>query len=518
VSYKVSGWIANALLGYAARKPNPTFEKCVETQKELLLSLVGKASPTRFGVDHDFADIKDVTQFQALVPMRDYSDFWETYWSKTFPILDDVTWPGRIPYFAKTSGTTTGKSKFLPCSLDRVSADNRAGLQVIIEHLRSRPKSKALLGRYFMFAGSPNLENLGDGIYAGELSGISANERPFWAGASRYYPPNVLAQITDWNEKVRLLSKDCLDKNIRAISGLPSWLKLLLVRVFDNDPERRQQLREYFPDLEMIVHGGMSFDPYRNFFDQINEHQHVDFREIYAASEGFFGVSDQTPEEGMRLISDSGVFYEFVRLDEFYSPNPRRYWLQNIQNGVDYTLVVSTCAGLWSYVVGDVIKFTNKDKLRFKFSGRLSQTLSTFGEKVLNDEIEQAVSTAASSLGYNIDDFCVYSAFVDDKKSIGRYQFFIETDTTDNQAIKLLAEAIDDHLKKTNSGYDTRRKNNLGIVEPVVNLMRKGTFEFWMSAKGKAGGQHKVPRVINRQQSAELQSLAQARQTSASGI
>ncbi len=510
VMYKVSGWLAHFLLRHAAKKPNPTFEKSVEMQEELLLAMVGQASQTRFGIDHNFAEIKDVAQFQGQVQIRDYSDFWDGYWKDAFPILEDVTWPGRIPYFAKTSGTTTGKSKFLPCSLTRVSADNRAGLQVLIEHLRSRPRSTALLGRYFMFAGSPNLERLGDGIYAGELSGISASERPFWAGSSRYYLPKSLAQLADWNDKEIMLSKDCLGKDIRSISGLPSWMKLLIVRVFDNNPGRRRQLREFFPDLELIVHGGMSFDPYREFFDQINEQKLVDFREIYAASEGFFGVSDSAAADGMRLLVDSGVFYEFVELDQLHSPSPQRHWLNDVQNDVDYALIVSTCAGLWSYVVGDIIKFTDKDKLRFRFSGRLSQTLSTFGEKVLNEEVEIAVAIAAKNIGSNFADFSVYCAFVDVENSIGRYEFFIESDVDDPAKNELLAKTIDDNLRRTNSGYDTRRKNELSIVEPVVTMLPKGAFESWMNSKGKAGGQHKVPRVIHREQSEELLSSAYA--------
>lgn len=501
--YELTGFLAEVFLKQAAKWPTPSFVQSSNLQRKTLLSLVAKAQNTQFGQDHEFAQIGSVDDFQHRVPIRDYTKFWTTYWQPTFPNLDNISWPGRIPYFAKTSGTTTGKSKFLPCSFERVKSDNKAGVQVLLEHFRNKPESTALRGRYFMFGGSPKLEQLAPGVLAGELSGIAANETPKWAGRDRYYPPERLAQLEDWTTKIDTLSADSLTQNIRAISGLPSWLKLLFTKMFEDHPAKPQRLKAFFPSLQLIVHGGMSFDPYRAFFEEISENDHTDFREIYAASEGFFGISDGAYGEGMRLIVDNDIFYEFVRLEDYHLPNPERFWLENIEDNVDYALIVTTCAGLWSYVVGDIIRFVDKSRLRFLFSGRLSQTLSMFGEKVLNQEVETAVASATTALGLAPNDFSLFSAFTQDDDSLGRYTFYVELAPMSDAATALAGE-IDTTLKSLNSGYAARRLNDVSMVAPQVVFLRQGGFEAWMNAKGKAGGQHKVPRVISPEQAGEL--------------
>lgn len=467
-------------------------------QQEILTSLIQRAESTQFGIDHGFKDIQSIEAYQAKVKPRDYSDFWTEYWESSFPNLVNVTWPSKIPYFAKTSGTTSGKSKYIPCTLEMVKANNSAGLQVLIAHFRNKPKSKALSGRYFMFAGSPNLEQLAENVFAGELSGISARETPSWAGKERYYPPNALAQIKDWKQKLDKISGDCLDKNIRAVSGLPSWLQILFLRIFKDNPADQSTLKTYFPKLELIVHGGMSFEPYRGYFETITKAADIDFREIYAASEGFFAISDRKYGEGLRLIPDNGIFYEFIPLADFHQPKPQRYWLENVVDDVDYVLLVSTCAGLWSYVVGDIVRFTDCKNLRLLFSGRLSQTLSMFGEKVLNEEVEAALTQALKTHNLSLKDFTVYASFLAEDASKGIHTYLIELMEPTVGIEAELAKTIDKNLITINSGYATRRKNDIGIVGPRVVLGRKGLFEDWMKSKGKTGGQNKVPRVVGK--------------------
>lgn len=506
--YKFAGKLFGLLLRrYAAKKPI-SHEEALRVQEELLLGLVKRAAKTKFGIDHGFGDVTTISKFQRNVPVRDYQAFWKEYWSDKFPLLDNTTWPGRIFYFAKTSGTTTGKSKFIPCSKDMVKSNNAGGLQVVIEHLRNRPDSKVLEGRTFLFAGSPDLDELAQGVFAGELSGIAARETPRWAGRDRYYPPENLAVLKDWEEKLEKISVDCLDKDIRAISGLPSWLQILFEKIFANSPERSRNLKCYFPDLELIVHGGMGFKPYHGYFQNIVGDSRVDFREVYAASEGFFAIADRGYDEGLRLIVDNGIFYEFVKADEMGEGSAKRYWLGDIEKDINYAIIVTTCAGLWGYVVGDIIRFTDIENLRILFAGRLSQTLSVFGEKIVNEELEVAVAVAAAKMGLNFHDFAVGSVFLKNTTAKGQHKFIVEFEETLTRQQQLkLAKIIDGELGKSNSGYATRRKNEVNIIAPVVVSVPSGTFAKWMDAKGKMGGQNKVPRVLEQEQLDDLLKL-----------
>lgn len=500
--YMLVGRLATPVVRFfASRAPKPR-TAIIESQVKTLRQLVRTARGTQFGRDHGFAKIRDVQDYQASVPVRDYEDFQQRYWASDFPVLDDVTWPGRIPYFAKTSGTTSGKSKFIPCTLAMVRANNRAGTHVIMAHFHAMPKSRILLGRYFMFAGSPNLEELAPNVFAGELSGIAARETPFWAGRDRYYPPAELAVITDWQEKLKLISEDCVDKNIRAISGLPSWLSILFARMAERSPHEATRLSNWFPDLQLIVHGGMSLEPYRDQFSSLTRDLEVDFREVYAASEGFFAVSDGAQDEGMRLITNCGVFYEFIPLDRYQSDNPPRHWLAEVVTGVDYVLVVTTCAGLWSYVVGDIVRFVDVEDFRLRFAGRISQTLSKFGEKVLNEEVEAVFAKVAQDHGLELNDFAICPQFEDNK---GRYVLLMETKASNTSADSVrLAADIDLALQAANSGYATRRLNDVAILPPILHMLPVGSFAAWMESKGQAGGQHKVPRTFSEKQMREL--------------
>jgi len=506
--YKFTGKLFLFFLRFYASAKPVKYQAAVEMQQKTLLSLLRTAENTKFGTDHRFGEITSVPVYQNNVRIRSYQAFWKEYWSRNFPTLDNVTWPGPIVYFARTSGTTTGKSKFIPCSSEMVKSNNSAGLQVVIEHLRNRPESKVLQGRTFLFAGSPELDELKEGVFAGELSGIAARETPSWAGRDRYYPSEDLARMKDWGEKLERISSDCLDKDIRAISGLPSWLQILFDKIFANAHKRGTDLKSYFPDLELIVHGGMSFKPYYDYFNKITQNSGIDFREVYAASEGFFAIADRNYGEGLKLVVNNGIFYEFVKTDEINDVNAKRYWLESIEENIDYAIIVTTNAGLWSYVVGDTIKFTDKEDLRILFSGRLSQTLSVFGEKIVNEEVEAAIATASKKMGLNFHDFAVGSVFTKEATTKGQHIFIIEfQETLDDECEQGLAKIIDKELIKTNSSYATRRNNEISILSPTVISTPNGTFEKWMDTKKKMGGQNKVPRVLNQQQLDELLEL-----------
>ena len=309
--YKLTGWVGGVGLKAYARRRKPLADPATAQERQLL-KLVNAAKNTTFGHDHDFAEISSVADYQRRVPIRTFEDFWADYWSEPFPRLENVTWPGTIRYFARSSGTTTGESKHIPCSDDMITANNRGGLEVVLAHLQNNPNSRVSAGRTFLFGGSPALDELAPGIFAGELSGIAARETPSWAGNDRYYPPPDLAAITDWGEKVERFAADCVGKNIRAISVVPTWLQVLFDRAFEIADCEDRRLVSLFPDLELITHGGINFAPYAEAFNELLAGSHAELREVCAASEGFIAVADRDPGQGMKILLDNGLFFEFI--------------------------------------------------------------------------------------------------------------------------------------------------------------------------------------------------------------
>lgn len=510
----ISSWIFNMILGLGAQGKLIGKPEAGIIQKKQLLKLLRKAKNTKFGLDHHFANIESVEGYQINVPLRSYNEFWEQYWKSDFPKLENVTWPGVVPYFAKSSGTTTGKSKYIPCSLEMVKANNYAGFQVVFHHFRNKPNSKLLLGRTFLFGGSPDLEKLDENIYCGELSGIAAKETPWWVNKDIYYPPSPLAKIKNWEEKVDALSTDCLGKNIRSIGGVPPWLQILFERIFDKSQSKSRKLADYFPDLELVTYGGVSFTPYLEYFQKILDGTHADLREIYAASEGFIAIADQEAGQGMRMIVNNGIFYEFVKADEIHSDNPKRYWMQDVEEGVDYAVIVSTCAGLWGYIIGDLIRFVDLENLRILVSGRISQTLSVFGEHIVNEELERAVAFAANKQGFSVRDFAVCSIMSKSGETNGYHQYVLEADRAlSDDEEKQVSHFIDMTLKEENADYAAKRYNNIAISPPHVSIVAKGTFQAWMREYGKLGGQNKVPRVTDKKIIGELIEVSAAKNT-----
>ena len=488
--YKITGWLGGlGLKAYARRNRKPIAP--TRAQQHQLLELVAKAKDTKFGVDHDFANITTVAEYQSRVPIRTFGQFWADYWSEPFPQLGNVTWPGTIRYFARSSGTTTGESKHIPCSDEMIKANNRGGFEVVIEHLRNNPNSRVSAGRTFLFGGSPTLDELAPGIFAGELSGIAARETPSIAGRDRYYPPPELAAIDDWNTKVDRFAQDCIGKNIRSISGVPTWLQVLFDRAFESAGIDDRRLVSLFPELELITHGGINFEPYQDAFNKLLEGSHAELREVYAASESFIAVADRGPGEGMRLLLDNGLFYEFIDADHLDQPNPKRRWIDNVELDTNYAMIITSCAGLWSYALGDLVRFVDLVTPRILVAGRVSQTMSTFGEHVTGEQLDIAVATAARHLGVTVNDFAIAPVFGTDQ-AVGRHRYIIEIEGTPDGD---LGEAIDASLAEQNADYRTKRTNDIVLSAPEVRTVRPGTVASWMTANGKAGGQRKVPRV-----------------------
>lgn len=472
-------------------------QDAVEAQRQELLKLVRKAERTRFGQDHHFQSIGKVEDYQKRVPLRTYNQHWDEYWKESFPRLQNCTWPDLMPYFAVSSGTSSGKVKYIPCSMDMVRSNKRAALDIFVHHLRNRPSSRVFDGKSFVLGGSTDLKEQAPGIYSGDISGIAAKNVPWWI-RRWYFPPASLTFIADWEEKIERLAPLALQEDIRFMSGAPGWMTLLLEKLAALKGEGRR-IKDVFPKLELITHGGVSLNPYRKRFEAMLEGSRAEMREVYPASEGFVAIADRGPQQGLRLLADNGLFYEFVPVEELGRAEPTRHWLGTVETGVDYAIVLTTCAGLWSYVIGDVVRFVDRAPPRLLITGRTSYMLSSFGEHLTGELIETCVLAAADAIGAEVSEFSVGTVFAEQTGGeLGHHVYVVEFGEAIEEAARVGAftAAVDRELAQRNEDYDERRVIARGVGAPVVHAVPPGTFAAWMKSEGKLGGQNKVPRVI----------------------
>ncbi|MDE0333916.1 MAG: GH3 auxin-responsive promoter family protein [Defluviicoccus sp.] len=485
---------ARRRLGHLARTDPPA------VQRGVLSSLVRRARGTRFGRDHEFAAVRSLDDYRSRVPLRDYDAFWESYWRMPFPHLYGCTWPGPIPWFAVSSGTSTGTTKFIPVSREMRRSNVRAGAELLVHHLAGRSDSRLLAGRVFMLGGSTGLVRRAPGVFSGDLSGIAAATMPGWARL-RYFPPRELEDIADWEAKVERFAERSLETEITAVAGTPSWLLIFFERLAEIAGGKR--IADIWPGLELLSHGGVAWAPYRDRFAALLEGSRAETREVYPASEGFFAVADRGDGDGLRLLLDTGIFYEFVPLDRLDSPNPDCRWIGDVEPGVNYALAVTTCAGLWRYLVGDTVTVIERSPPRVLVTGRTSYMLSAFGEHVIGIEVERAVAEAARAIGATVADFAAGSVFPEKTGARGGHLYIVELgarggeEGPDDERDARFAERLDATLCRLNDDYAAHRAGGYGMDAARVRILAPGGFAAWMKSRGKLGGQNKVPRIVN---------------------
>ena len=473
------------------------------TQERTLLQLVHVARDTRFGREHDFARIRTVADFQQRVPLRDYEAFWSEYWRGPFPFLQGATWPEPIPYFALSSGTTSGATKYLPLSRRMLKSNTKAALTSLAWFLAEHPGTPLLAGRLFFLGGSTDLVDLGAAhagtprpqqgkVLGGDLSGVASVEASAWMRP--YTFPHVeTALMKDWEQKMTVLARTAASLPITMLSGVPSWMLVLFERL--RQVTGKERIAEIWPSLRLVIHGGTKFDPYRELFRQQIGSDQVHFTEVYPASEAYIAAQDH--RSGLlRLIPDVDVFYEFVPVEDLDSPHPARHTLADLEVGVNYAVVLTTCAGLWGYVLGDTVVFERRRPPLLRFSGRTKYFLSAFGEHLISEEVERAVTEAAAATGCAVVDFHVGPIFSDDAARPGWHRYLVEFAGTAPEAARFARE-IDGVLGRLNEDYQAHRQSDLAMLPPEVVVVRRGGFADWMRAHGKLGGQHKVPRMDN---------------------
>jgi hypothetical protein len=485
---------ADAAFGHYARRRVAWLDRCrvAEVQRRTLRQLLRYAQDTRFGRAHRFERLRTVADYQQRVPLRDYEAFWKDYWQPAFPVLDNVTWPGRIPYFALSSGTTSGTTKYIPVSWAMVRANRTAALTTLALFRAAHPEGSLFTGRFFFLGGSSDLARLAPGVRAGDLSGIAAREvasvlRPYT------FPPLELALLRDWETKMQRLVEHSAALPITVVSGVPSWLLLLFERLLQATGKGR--LADVWPALRLVIHGGTKFDPYRALVRRLIGSDAVRFLETYPASEGYVAAED--PRFALlRLLPDHGVFFEFVPVEDLGKDRPARHTVADLEPGVPYAVALTTCAGLWSYILGDTVCFERRSPPLLRFTGRTRYFLSAFGEHLISEEVERAVAAAAAATGAEVVDFHVGPLFPEQPGTPGRHLYLIEFARPPADLDRFTAE-LDGTLGRLNEDYAAHRAGDLTLRAPAVCCVRRGGFAAWLRSKGKLGGQHKLPRMDN---------------------
>lgn len=474
-------------------------------QLETLFRLVRKAAQTRFGQDHQFHRIESLNQYQRLVPIRNYEQFWTEYWQSAYPRLDGVTWPGQIPYYALSSGTTSGATKYIPVSREMLRSNQKAAYTTMSLFRHFRPRSSTFNGKFFFLGGSTELRKQDDGSLAGDLSGIAALELAECLRGYTY-PPLELARIGDWEVKMPRMAEQVVREPITALSGIPSWMLLLFDQM--KKVSGKSTISEIWPELRLLVHGGIKFDPYRELFLKEVGSDKVTYIETYPCSEGFVATEDPRYQL-LRLVPDHDIFFEFVPVAELDQERPTRHYLGNVEVGVQYAPLLTTCAGLWSFLVGDTIVFEQTNPPLIRFTGRTKYFLSAFGEHLISEEVEKGVAAAARATGASVVDFHVGPVFPQDPSKPGYHLYLVEYHGQPPTDTEQFAREIDKELCRINEDYDAHRVGDLSMLPPKVQVVPAGQFGHWLKQRGKSDIQAKVPRMdITGQITSELAQLA----------
>lgn len=461
--------------------------KPVETQLEVFKSLIENAKETEFGKDHHFDKIKTFEDFQKNVPIRDYEDL-KNYIEKVKVGEENILWKGKPIYFAKTSGTTSG-AKYIPLTKESMPTHVNAARNAILHYINETGNADFVDGKMIFLQGSPILTEK-HGIKFGRLSGIVAHFVPKYLQKNRM-PSWETNCIDDWETKVNTIVGETINENMSVISGIPSWVQMYFERLQENSGGKK--ISEIFKNFNLFIYGGVNYEPYRAKFEQMIGKK-VDSIELFPASEGFFAYQDSQKEKGMLLLLNSGIFYEFIKADEFFTENPKRYTIGEVELGVNYALIVSTNAGLWGYNIGDTIQFTSLAPYRVIVSGRIKHYISAFGEHVIANEVENAMKEATAGTNIVINEFTV-APQITPANGLPYHEWLIEFEK-EPENIETFAEAIDDSMRKQNIYYDDLITGNV-LRKVVISKVSKNGFQEYMKSQGKLGGQNKIPRLSN---------------------
>ncbi len=463
-----------------------------EVQNDVFLRLVREGRNTVFGEEHRFDLIDSYALFADSVPVREYPDI-KPWIDRAMLGEPDVLWPGEVKWFAKSSGTTGDKSKFIPVTRDNIEECHfQGGKDSILFYLVNNPETELLSGKSLTIGGSHQVSDLNSETNFGDVSAILLQNMPFYFHWIRT-PDLTVALMNEWEEKLNRMAEITCQENVTSLAGVPSWTLVLLRKILEKTGKRT--ISEVWPNLEVFFHGGVSFTPYRSQFQSIIGSDRVRYMETYNASEGFFGIQDDPANPDMLLMLDYGVFFEFIPFEELGSDHPKTLTLADVETGKNYAMVISTSGGLWRYLIGDTVMFSSLRPVKFRITGRTRHFINAFGEEVIVDNAEAALRKACQATQAEITDYTAAPVFMADGEK-ARHQWLIEFSRAPENP-DFFTELLDNALKAINSDYEAKRYKNLALHTPEVVILPKGTFHEWLKLKGKLGGQHKVPRLSN---------------------
>jgi hypothetical protein len=463
-----------------------------ETQQETLYKLLAKSASTEWGVKYGYKSINTIREYQDRFPVQTYEDI-IPYVERLRKGEADLLWPGEIKWFAKSSGTTSAKSKFIPMSREALEdCHYRAGKDILILYTMLKPDTRIFSGNSLTRGGSHKINQFSTDSLYGDLSAILIENAPFWVDIIRT-PKHKIALLEDFEEKLEKITKLTVAENVTSISGVPSWYLVLIKQILAYTG--KSNLLDVWPNLEVFFHGGISFTPYRDQYRNLINGEQMLYMETYNASEGFFGIQDDLSKSDMLLMLDYGIFYEFIPADKIGSDSPPAYTIDEVEKDVNYAIIISTNGGLWRYMMGDTIIFTCLDPHRFKISGRTKHFINVFGEEVIVENADKALEEACKSTFSVIAEYTAGPVFMD-INSKGSHEWIIEF-VKEPPDLGKFTEILDKSLKSVNSDYEAKRHKDLNLVMPVVRSVPSGTFNKWLKARNKLGGQNKVPRLSN---------------------
>ncbi len=463
-----------------------------EIQDEALFSLLDSAKDTEWGKHWNFSSISTVKEFKDNLPVQTYESI-KPYVDRLREGEKDLLWPGSVKWFAKSSGTTSDKSKFIPVTKESLEKCHLRGPKdVFALYLRNNPDSKVLLGKTLTLGGSHRVNNFNNNSYYGDLSAILIENVPTWTDFIRI-PSSEIALIEEFEEKINKIIETSLEENVTSFAGVPSWYLVLMKKVLEITG--KENILDVWPNLEVFSHGGVNFEPYRKQYEKLIPSAQMKYMEAYNASEGFFGIQDNPHRDDMLLMLDYGIYYEFIPMEEVGKENPKTLSLEEVEINKNYALVITTNGGLWRYMIGDTIKFTCKYPFKIKITGRTKHFINAFGEEVIIDNAEQAIKVACERTNAIVNEYTAGPVFMTEKQK-GAHQWIIEFDK-EPEELEHFTQMLDNTLKTVNSDYEAKRHKSLTLEMPHIILAPKGTFFNWMKKRGKIGGQNKIPRLAN---------------------
>ncbi len=486
----------NALFSFLIKKRLQQIELFRENprmaQLEVFHNLIGAAKYTEWGRKYDYASIKDPDVFRERVPLQDYEDV-KPYVERMRAGEQNLLWPTDIRWFAKSSGTTSDRSKYIPVSREALEdCHYKGGKDLIALHYQQFPESKLYLGKSLVLGGSSTIEQLRPDAYTGDLSAIIIRNLPMWVEMKRT-PVIETALMDNWEEKIEKMARETMREDVRCIAGVPSWTLVLLKRILEITGKKN--ILEVWPNLELFMHGGVSFRPYRAQYEALIPSAGMNYLESYNASEGFFGIQDRHGADDLLLMLDYGIFFEFLPLEEVGKEKPATLLLEEVQENVQYALVITTNAGLWRYMPGDTIRFTSTKPYRIQVSGRTRSFINAFGEELIVENAERGLEEACKGTSAIVSEYTAGPIYMDGSAR-GGHEWVIEFERAPDD-LDRFTDLLDATMRSLNSDYDAKRKGDMALQRPVIHVVPQGTFHAWMRSRGKLGGQNKVPRLSN---------------------